>query len=210
MTWPTEQEIAGLTIYSDTRAPTSGLNTAISNISTRLKEYIKAGGTNTSLVADIKRSTDELNQRLAAYNALITRMKESISGIRADSGINGKLATIAELQGQIEGKEREKVVLTEDKETAAARKRSVQRADKSVSYEQLVGGIKRPVHPISIPILITLSVVFAAITVGVTYSILVAHRGGSAAQGQSQAQTPLIPEGFGLSLGGSRRAAQRK
>jgi hypothetical protein len=153
-------------------ATNGGLQTDIGQIELHIPKYIKSAGLNTVIASTINVKLRSLDMTLNKYKKLLNDMKKEMSGIRDDNDINGKLTTIAGLRRDIDILEKRRAEAQEDKDTSDARKQSVERADKTVSYNQLFGGIKRPIHPISVPILIILSIIFTVIACTIIYLIL--------------------------------------
>ena len=174
-------------------ATNGGLQTDIGQIEFHLPKYIKSAGLNTVLASTINVKLRSLDMAINKYKALLNDMKKEMSGIRADNDINGKLTTIAGLRRDIDVLEKRRAEAEEDKDTSDARKQSVARADKTVSYNQLFGGIKRPIHPISVPIFIILSLIFTVIACTMIYFIVGGSTSGILAGTGTGAQQLIRP-----------------
>jgi hypothetical protein len=157
-------------------------NTA-SQLKDALKEYVKSSGINAETSTLIETLRAEMNMKITEYDTLIKHMEENVESIKRDRNMGSKIETITNIRAKIDELNEQKKALYEDKYTSDARKEAVATAEKRVSYHQLFGGISRPIHAISVPILATLIVLFLAAGIFFMYKIIDFIPGGGAGLG---------------------------
>ncbi len=112
-----------------------------------------------------------INKPLKQYDALITRMIKEI-GNRRKNVVDGPIDLATKKKAEYAELDAEVKQLKADLATHRARKEAVERATKDASYEQLFGGISRPIRAQSIPIILALSVIFFMVGIYVIYRIM--------------------------------------
>ncbi len=171
--------------------PTNEYQSRIDNLNFRLGELL-----NTPHIL----SANEINmaqQLLEEYRTLNSQIKTTLENATADTDI-GKITTnIGTYQEKIKDLEKRFTEVKQELDTSDARKRSVERVEQDVSYHQLYI-MDRPLRQLSIPTLLTLSVVFIFVGIFFLYKLWggsghgdaaghgLAAGHGFAAQGQGQ------------------------
>jgi hypothetical protein len=155
-------------------------NTA-SQLKDALKEYVKSSGTDNDISTTIETLRAEINTKITEYDTLITHMEEHVESIKRDRNMGTKIETITNIRAKIDQLNEQKKALYEDKYTSDARKEAVATAEKKVSYHQLFGGISRPIHRISVPVLAALIVLLLAGGIFFMYKIIDFNPAGAVA-----------------------------
>jgi hypothetical protein len=130
--------------------------------------------TPSTLSANITTITTALNRYTALSILMNTRLKE----LRNGTELSTLFSSISTKNSEFNEKLAVHKALEEDVQTQRARKEAVERATKDASYDQLFGGISRPIRPVSIPILLVLSVIFFIVGVYVIYKVLTFREAG--------------------------------
>jgi hypothetical protein len=171
-------------------------STMLANLKTTIGDNIYRFAGNKASVAT---ATGALDAKLDEYSKQIAALKCKIGDLKGNH--TTVLTRIGALRNTtIPDLEREKKQAEEDNITAIARKEAVDTSDKKVSYHQLFGGISRPLQLISIPILLTLCILFCV--VGGVFIYLIYGGSGSAAS--------AVNTGLGNILYGGSAVLRRK
>ena len=168
--------------------PTNEYQSRIDNLNFRLGELL-----NTPHIL----SVNEINmaqQLLEEYKTLNRQIKTTLENVTTDTDV-GKITTnIGTYQEKIKDLEKRFTEVKQELDTSDARKRSVERVEQDVSYHQLYI-MDRPLRQLSIPTLMTLSVVFIFVGIFFLYKLwggsghgAAAGHGVAAVYGQAQAQ----------------------
>jgi hypothetical protein len=133
--------------------PTNEYQSRIDNLNFRLGEYL-----NTPRILTATQ-INEVNALLEEYRALNGQLRGAINEVSTNGDIGQITTNIGQYQEKIKSLEKELKLVKEELDTSEARKRSVERVEQDVSYKQLYI-MDRPLRQLSIPTLLTLSVVF--------------------------------------------------
>jgi len=151
--------------------PTNEYQSRIDNLNFRLGEYL-----NTPRILTAGQIS-EVNALLEEYRALNSQLRNAISTVSTNGDIGQITTNIGQFQEKIKSLEKELKLVKSEFDTSEARKRSVERVEQDVSYKQLYI-MNRPLRQLSIPTLLTLSVVFIFAGIYFLYKI---WGGGAAA-----------------------------
>lgn len=125
-----------------------------------------------TVTADAKSSEikTNLDRKLAEFRAFNNTLRLQVSALSKDIDIGGRTQKLGELRERIKKLEKLEGTAREEAETAESRLRYVEKREQDVSYKQLFF-LDRPVREFSVPTFVTLSALFAMLTIRFIYML---------------------------------------
>ena len=155
----------------------TSLNINISELQTNYDSLTSFANTGLSSVintitADATSSANKtlLDNKLAEFRAFNNSLRTQVSALSKDIDIGRRTQMLGELRARIQKLEKLEATAREEAETAESRLKYVEKREQDVSYKQLFF-LERPVRQFSVPTFVTLSVLFALLTIRFIYMI---------------------------------------
>ena len=139
------------------------LPTDINDMNGRFKAYLRSAGTDSKQMEGdnaVIGIMNKINARLAEYKTLISEAAQFMKKITDDQDISQKMGRITQLHNEIAQLKKELKELEISVDSSEDRYELIKNRDNTASYFQLFGGIERPIKEYSIPVLISLAVLF--------------------------------------------------
>ena len=111
-----------------------------------------------------------LDNKLAEFRAFNNNLRAQVSALSKDIDIGRRTQMLGELRARIQKLEKLETTAREEADTAESRLKYVEKREQDVSYKQLFF-LERPVRQFSVPTFVTLSVLFALLTIRFIYMI---------------------------------------
>ena len=147
----------------------------INEMNGRFKAYLRSAGTDKAQMEGDRAVIgimNKINERLSEYKTLIADASQFMKKITDDQDISNKLAKITQLHNEITQLKKELKELQISVDSSEDRYDLIKNRDNTASYFQLFGGIERPIKKYSIPVLISLSVLFFMISFYILFMLI--------------------------------------
>jgi hypothetical protein len=134
----------------------------INDMNGRFKAYLRSAGTDAKQMEGdnaVIGIMNKINARLAEYKTLIGEAAQFMKKITDDQDISQKMGRITQLHNEIAQLKKELKELEISVDSSEDRYELIKNRDNTASYFQLFG-IERPIKEYSIPVLISLAVLF--------------------------------------------------
>jgi hypothetical protein len=142
---------------------TTQLANNVNQINQLFVEYIKTAGTDDSkLVGDnsILDKIQQIDTKYAAFKTLVTDTSQLLNTLSSQADIGQRLQTLGDKQTSITNLKKDVKELEQRVDTGEEREELIKTRDEKSSYGELYGGINRPLHLNSLPIMLSLTVIF--------------------------------------------------
>lgn len=151
------------TIYNELETyRTTQLTSDINQLNQLFNEYIKTAGTDdTKLVGDnsILDLIQKIDQKYAAFKTLVTDSSQLLNTLSSQADIGEKLQQLGDKQTSITNLKKEVKELEQRVDTGDDREELIKTREDTASYAELYA-TNKPLHINSIPILLSLTVLF--------------------------------------------------
>lgn len=141
---------------------TNQLTADINQLNQLFNDYIKTAGTDdTKLVGDnsILDLIQKIDTKYAAFKTLVTDSSQLLNTLSSQADIGRRLQSLGDKQTSITSLKRDVKELEQRVDTSEEREDLIKTRDEKASYAELYG-VNRPLHVYSLPILLSLTVIF--------------------------------------------------
>lgn len=151
------------TIYNELETyRNTKLQSEINTLNQLFNNYIKTAGTDdTKLVGDesITDLIKKIDDKYAAFKTLVTDTSQLLNTLSSQADIGQRLQSLGDKQTSITNLKKDVKELEQRVDTGEERKELIKTRDETASYAELYG-INRPLHIYSLPLLLSLTVIF--------------------------------------------------
>jgi hypothetical protein len=142
---------------------TTQLANDINQLNQLFNDYIKTAGTDDSkLLGDnsILDLIQKIDTKYAAFKTLVTDSSQLLNTLSSQADIGQRLQSLGDKQTSITTLKKDVKELEQRVDTGDEREELIKTRDEKASYAELYGGINKPLHINSLPILLSLTVIF--------------------------------------------------
>jgi len=135
----------------------------ITQLNSLFKEYIKTAGTDDSKLtgdAGMLGIIQKIDGKYTAYKTLTTDAANLMRQVSEQADIGARLQKIGDKQTSIRNLQKNIKELEQQVDSTDEREQILRTREETASYSQLFGGMDHPIKPYSIPVLLSLTVIF--------------------------------------------------